>query len=309
MTRYILGRLLQAAVSLVVVLTIVFMLTRLSGDPVQLLASIEADRAQMDAMRHKLGLDQPMIIQWANYIQNMATLDLGRSVVTREPVRDLIVERLPATLQLGFAAMLISVLVGLPLGIYTAVYRGTIVDHIARVFAVLGQSMPPFWMGIILILVFGVYFGVLPPGGRDKPVSVILPAVTLGYFTTAAILRLTRSSMLEILGAEYVKLARIKGLSEFKVIWKHGLKNALLPVITFSVVLFVVFLGGAVITETVFAWPGIGRLILEGITTRDYPLVQGGIVVFSGIYIAANLLVDILYAYLNPRIRYGGAGR
>jgi len=309
MTRYILGRVLQAAVSLVVVLTIVFLLTRLSGDPVQLLAAIEADKAQMDAMRHNLGLDQPLIIQWANYVQNMVTLDLGKSVVTREPVRDLIVERLPATLQLGFTAMMISVLVGLPLGIYAAVYRGTVVDQVSRVFAVLGQSMPPFWLGILLILIFGVYVGVLPPGGRDKPVSVILPAVTLGYFTTAAIMRLTRSSMLEVLGAEYVKLARIKGVSEFKVIWKHGLKNALLPVITFAVVLFVVFLGGAVITETVFAWPGIGRLILEGINTRDYPLVQGGIVVFSGIYIAANLLVDILYAYLNPRIRYGGAAR
>jgi peptide/nickel transport system permease protein len=192
----------------------------------------------------------------------------------------------------------------LPIGIYAAVHRGTIKDHAARAFAVLGQSVPPFWLGIMLILVFGVFLRFLPPGGKEGPSSVILPAFTLGLFATAAVMRLTRSSMLDVLGAEYIKLARIKGLSEFKVIWKHGLKNALLPVVTFAVLLFALFLGAAVVTETVFAWPGLGRLILDGVRNRDYPLVQGGVVVFSTIYILANLLVDILYAYLNPRIRY-----
>ena len=225
-------------------------------------------------------------------------------MVTRQPVMTLILDRLPNTLQLGFAAMLISTILGLPIGIYAAVHRGTLKDHAARVFAVLGQSIPAFWLGIILILVFGVILPILPPGGKEGPSSVILPAVTLGLFAMAAVMRLTRSSMLEVLGAEYIKLARIKGLHEFKIVWKHALKNALIPVITFAVLLFTLFLGAAVVTESVFAWPGLGSLILDGVRTRDYPLVQGGVVVFSAIFIFANLLVDMLYAYLNPRIRY-----
>jgi peptide/nickel transport system permease protein len=304
MSRYIILRLLQAIVSLVVVMTIVFLLSRLSGDPVNLLVDITADKSQRDAIRHNLGLDRPLIVQWADYLQDMAVLDLGNSVTNRQPVRTLILERLPATLQLGFTAMIITVILGLPIGIYAAVHRGTVKDHAARAFAVLGQSIPPFWLGIMLILVFGVFLRVLPPGGKEGPSSVILPAITLGLFAMAAVMRLTRSSMLDVLGAEYIKLARIKGLHEFRVIWKHALKNALLPVVTFAVLLFALFLGGAVVTETVFAWPGLGRLILDGVRNRDFPLVQGGVVVFSAMYIFANLLVDILYAYLNPRIRY-----
>ena len=304
MSRYIILRLLQAIVSLVVVMTIVFLLSRLSGDPVNLLVDITADKSQRDAIRRDLGLDRPLIVQWADYLQDMATLDLGKSVTNRQPVRTLILERLPATLQLGFTAMIITVILGLPIGIYAAVHRGTVKDHAARAFAVLGQSIPPFWLGIMLILVFGVFLRVLPPGGKEGPSSVILPAITLGLFAMAAVMRLTRSSMLDVLGAEYIKLARIKGLHEFRVIWKHALKNALLPVVTFAVLLFALFLGGAVVTETVFAWPGLGRLILDGVRNRDFPLVQGGVVVFSAMYIFANLLVDILYAYLNPRIRY-----
>jgi peptide/nickel transport system permease protein len=167
--------------------------------------------------------------------------------------------------------------------------------------------MPPFWLGLMLILFFGVLLGVLPAGGRGGPQHLILPAFTLGYFTSAAIMRLTRSSMLEVLGADYIRFARLKGLHEQIILWKHGLKNALLPVITFAVMLFVQFLGGAVVTETVFAWPGLGRLLLESITTRDYPIVQAGVLVLSALYLAGNLLVDVLYSYLNPRIRYHSA--
>jgi ABC-type dipeptide/oligopeptide/nickel transport system permease component len=177
-------------------------------------------------------------------------------------------------------------------------------DRAARIFAVLGQSMPAFWLGLMLILFFGVVLGVLPAGGRGGLAHLVLPAFTLGYFTSAAILRLTRSSMLEVLGSDYIKFARLKGLHEQVVLWKHGLKNALLPVITFAVLLFVQFLGGAVVTETVFAWPGLGRLILESITTRDYPIVQAGVLVLSALYLTGNLLVDVLYSYLNPRIRH-----
>ena len=303
MTRYIALRVLQAIVSLLVVMTIVFMLSRLSGDPVQLLADISASEEQMEAIRKDLGLDKPLAVQWGTYVRDMFVFDLGESVTSRQPVRELIMQRLPNTLQLGFAAMAISIIIGLPIGIYAAVHRGTRWDGVARLFAVLGQSMPSFWLGVLLILVFAVVLGVLPPGGKESPQSIILPAFSMGYLTTAAIMRLTRSSMLDVLNAEYIKLARIKGLSETKVIWKHALKNSLIPVITFSVVLFTLFLGAAVVTETVFAWPGLGSLILDGVRTRDYPLIQGGVVVFSAIYILANLLVDILYGYLDPRIR------
>ena len=303
MTRYIALRFLQAVISLLVVMTIVFMLSRLSGDPVQLLADISASEEQMEAIRKDLGLDRPLAVQWATYVRDMFVFDLGESVISRQPVRELIWQRLPNTLQLGFAAMAISIIIGLPIGIYAAVNRGTKWDGVARLFAVLGQSMPSFWLGVLLILIFAVVLGVLPPGGKESPESIILPAVSMGYLTTAAIMRLTRSSMLDVLNAEYIKLARIKGLSETKVIWKHALKNSLIPVITFSVVLFTLFLGAAVVTETVFAWPGLGSLILDGVRTRDYPLIQGGVVVFSAIYILANLLVDILYGYLDPRIR------
>ena len=303
MTRYIALRFLQAVISLLMVMTIVFMLSRLSGDPVQLLADISASEEQMEAIRKDLGLDKPLAVQWGTYVRDMFVFDLGESVTSRQPVRELIWQRLPNTLQLGFAAMAISIIIGLPIGIYAAVHRGSRWDGIARLFAVLGQSMPSFWLGVLLILVFAVVLGVLPPGGKESPQSIILPAVSMGYLTTAAIMRLTRSSMLDVLNAEYIKLARIKGLSETKVIWKHALKNSLIPVITFSVVLFTLFLGAAVVTETVFSWPGLGSLILDGVRTRDYPLIQGGVVVFSAIYILANLLVDILYGYLDPRIR------
>ena len=303
MTNYIALRVLQAIISLLVVMTIVFMLSRLSGDPVQLLADISASEEQMEAIRHDLGLDRPLAVQWATYVRDMFVFDLGESVISRQPVRELIMQRLPNTLQLGFAAMAISIIIGLPTGIYAAVNRGSRLDGVARLFAVLGQSMPSFWLGILLILIFAVILGVLPPGGKESPSSIILPAFSMGYLTTAAIMRLTRSSMLDVLNAEYIKLARIKGLSETKVIWKHALKNSLIPVITFSVVLFTLFLGAAVVTETVFAWPGLGSLILDGVRTRDYPLIQGGVVVFSAIYILANLMVDILYGYLDPRIR------
>ena len=303
MTRYIALRFLQAIISLLVVMTIVFMLSRLSGDPVQLLADISASEEQMEAIRKDLGLDKPLAVQWGTYVRDMFVFDLGESVTSRQPVRELIMQRLPNTLQLGFAAMAISIVIGLPIGIYAAVHRGTRWDGVARLFAVLGQSMPSFWLGVLLILIFAVVLGVLPPGGKESATSIILPAFSMGYLTTAAIMRLTRSSMLDVLNAEYIKLARIKGLSETKVIWKHALKNSLIPVITFSVVLFTLFLGAAVVTETVFAWPGLGSLILDGVRTRDYPLIQGGVVVFSAIYIMANLLVDILYGYLDPRIR------
>jgi peptide/nickel transport system permease protein len=243
-------------------------------------------------------------VQYAIYVKNLARGDFGTSILTRRPVAEHIRERLPATVELGVVAMLLSIAIGVPIGVYSAVHRGGVLDGTARVFAVLGQSVPAFWLGLMLILLFGVILGVLPAGGHGGIQHLVLPAFTLGYFTSAAIMRLTRSSMLEVLGSDYIKFARLKGLHEQVVLWKHGLKNALLPVITFAVMLFVQFLGGAVVTETVFAWPGLGRLILESITTRDYPIVQAGVLVLSALYLTANLCVDVLYSYLNPRIRH-----
>ncbi|PYM98696.1 MAG: hypothetical protein DME08_07305 [Candidatus Rokuibacteriota bacterium] len=307
MVRFLVGRVLQTVLSMLVVISIVFVLTRLSGNPIHLLLDVNATERDQEILTRYLGLDQPLPVQYAIYVKNLARGDLGQSILSRRPVAEHIWERLPATVELGFVAMFLSVLIGVPLGVYSAVRRGGIMDGAARVFAVLGQSMPTFWLGLMLILFFGVVLGVLPAGGRGGLEHLILPAFTLGYFTSAAILRLTRSAMLEVLGSDYIKFARLKGLHEQVVLWKHGLKNALLPVVTFAVMLFVQFLGGAVVTETVFAWPGLGRLILESITTRDYPIVQAGVLVLSALYLTGNLFVDVLYSYLNPRIRRAGA--
>ena len=304
MYRYLIGRVLQTLLSMLVVVSIVFVLTRLSGNPIHLLLDVNATERDQEILTRHLGLDRPVLVQYALYVRNIALGDFGTSILTRRPVAEHIWERLPATVELGFVAMFLSVLIGVPLGVYSAVYRGGLLDGVARIVAVLGQSVPAFWLGLMLILLFGVLLGLLPAGGRGGLAHLILPAFTLGYFTSAAILRLTRSSMLEVLNSDYIKFARLKGLSEQIVLWKHGLKNALLPVITFAVMLFVQFLGGAVVTETVFAWPGLGRLILESITTRDYPIVQAGVLVLSAFYLAGNLFVDVIYSYLNPRIRH-----
>jgi len=304
MWKYVLGRVFQTLLSMLVVVSIVFVLTRLSGNPIHLLLDVNATERDQQILTHALGLDRPLILQYAIYVRNIALGDFGSSILTRRPVAEHIWERLPATVELGVVAMAMSVVFGVPLGMYSAVRRGRPFDAGARVFAVLGQSMPVFWLGLMLILFFAVVLGVLPAGGRGGLSHLVLPAFTLGYFTSAAILRLTRSSMLEVLGSEYIKFARLKGLPEPVVLWKHGLKNALLPVITFAVLLFVQFLGGAVVTETVFAWPGLGRLILESITTRDYPIVQAGVLVLSALYLVGNLFVDLLYSYLNPRISH-----
>ena len=304
MLRYLIGRIFQTLLSMLVVVSIVFVLTRLSGNPIHLLLDVNATERDQQILTHHLGLDRPLPVQYGIYVKNIALGDFGSSILTRRPVTEHLWERLPATVELGFVAMVMSVLIGVPLGMYSAVRRGSAFDTAARVFAVLGQSIPAFWLGLMLILFFGVVLGLLPAGGRGGLSHLILPAFTLGYFTSAAILRLTRSAMLEVLASDYIKFARLKGLHEQVVLWKHGLKNALLPVITFAVLLFVQFLGGAVVTETVFAWPGLGRLILESITTRDYPIVQAGVLVLSALYLLGNLLVDMLYSYINPRIRH-----
>ena len=304
MQRYIVGRLLQSIVSLVVVSMVVFSLVRFSGDPVRIMASPEASEKDIAVMRAYLGLDRPWIEQYGRFVVRALHGDFGDSVRFRRPALELVAERYPATLELGGLAILVVIAVAIPVGVYAAVRRGSPLDLTARAFAALGQAVPPFWLGLLLVLVFGVLLHLLPTSGRGTPLHVVLPGITLGWFAVAGLMRLTRSAMLDQLGSEYVKLARIKGLSERQVVWKHAFKNAALPVITFGALLFVALLNGSIITETVFGWPGLGLLVVEAVDARDYPIVQAVVLCLSAMYIGINLLVDVLYAYLNPKIRY-----
>jgi peptide/nickel transport system permease protein len=302
--RYIVGRILQSIVSIFVVSVVVFALVRLSGDPIQIMMPAEASKADIELMRASLGLDRPWPVQYWRFISRVVQGDFGKSVRFRRPALDLIAERYAATLELGGLAVLVVIVVALPVGVYSAVRRGTALDYAARAFAALGQAVPPFWLGLVLVLIFGVLLHWLPTSGRGTPLHVLLPGITLGWFAVAGLMRLTRSSMLDVLGSEYVKLARIKGLPERQVIWKHAFKNAALPVVTFAALLFVALLNGSIIVETVFGWPGLGLLVIEAVDSRDYPIVQAVVLFLSTMYIGVNLIVDILYAYLNPKIRY-----
>jgi peptide/nickel transport system permease protein len=303
--RYVVGRLLQSLVSMVVVSVVVFALVRLSGDPIAIMAPPEASQADIALMRAHLGLDRPWPVQYATFVGQALRGDFGTSVRFRRPAMELIAERYGATLELGGLAVVIVIAVALPVGVYSAVRRGSALDYVARAFAALGQAVPPFWLGLLLVLVFGVLLRLLPTSGRGTPLHVLLPGITLGWFAVAGLMRLTRSAMLDVLGSEYVKLARIKGLPERTVIWKHAFKNAALPVVTFAALLFVALLNGSIIVETVFGWPGLGLLVIEAVDSRDYPIVQAVVMCLSAMYITVNLLVDVLYAYLNPKIRYG----
>src|SRR5437899_7262417 len=304
MPRYILGRIVQSIVSMLVVSVVVFALVRLSGDPITIMMPAEATQKDIELMRASLGLDRPWPVQYWRFISRVAQGDFGKSVRFRRPALDLIAERYAATLELGGLAVLIVIAVALPVGVYSAVRRGGPLDYAARLFAALGQAVPPFWLGLVLVLIFGVLLHLLPTSGRGTPLHVILPGITLGWFAVAGLMRLTRSSMLDVLGSEYVKLARIKGLPERQVIWKHAFKNAALPVVTFAGLVFVALLNGSIIIETVFSWPGVGLLVIEAVDSRDYPIVQTVVLFLSAMYIGVNLMVDVLYAYLNPKIRY-----
>jgi peptide/nickel transport system permease protein len=305
MGRYILSRLAQALVSVLVVSLVVFALGRLAGNPIELLLEMGASAEMRQRLIVELGLDRSYLDQYLRFAGALLRGDLGRSVVNREPVAGLIGRAFVNTIQLGAAAMVVAILIAVPIGVYAAAFRNSPLDRVARIFAILGQSAPPFWVGIILIMVFGVWLRWLPTSGMGTASHLVLPAFTLGWYIAAGIMRLTRTSMLEVLRADYVRLARAKGVPESKVIWKHGFKNAALPVLTFTAILFVALLSGTVVTETVFAWPGLGRLLVQSVQWRDYPVVEAVVLLLSVMYLAINLLVDILYAYLNPRIRYG----
>jgi peptide/nickel transport system permease protein len=292
-------------IALFLMSVIVFLLGRLSGDPVSMLLSQYSTEEDRVRITEQLGLNKPVLEQYGIFIFNALKGDLGKSVAgDNRPALTLILERFPASLKLALVALFISILIGIPLGVLSAVKRGSFLDALARLLALLGQSLPAFWLGIVLMYFFSVKLRLLPTSGYGGIRHFILPAATMGLFTVAAVTRLTRSSMLEVLDSEYIKLARIKGVSEAIVIWKHALRNSLLPVITFMGTFFATMITGAVVIETVFSWPGIGRLAYESILNRDFPVMQGVILFMTTLYILANLIVDVLYAWVDPRIRF-----
>ncbi len=304
MQRYVIVRLIQAIFTLWALSLAVFLSVHLTGDPGEHLLGPEGTKADYEQLKKNLGLDKPLPLQYWLFVKNLARGDFGKSWMTGRPARDMLLDRLPATLQLAGAAILLTIGVGVPLGILSAVKRDSFLDMFGKFFAVLGIAVPSFWIAILLVLVFGAILGVLPTYGRDGPSHFILPAFVLGWAGMAGMVRLTRSSMLEVLDSEYVKFARIKGLQEQVVIYKHALKNAVIPALTFGGLTLAGLLNGSVVVEVIFAWPGIGRLMLEGIDRRDFAVVQATVVAAGSFYVVCALIVDILYAYINPRIRY-----
>jgi len=284
----------------------VFLLIHLiPGDPVEIMLGESASTADRAALRAGLGLDQPLATQFLDYLGRLLQFDLGTSIHQRRPVSELLLERLPATGLLAAATLAVTVLLALPLGILAAVRKDTPWDSGAMGFSMLGVSIPNFWLGPLLILVFSLWLGWFPVSGREGAASVVLPALTLGTGLTAVLSRMVRSSMLEVLGEDYIRTARAKGLPGHRVVLRHALRNALLPVITLLGLQLGALLAGAVITETVFSWPGIGLLTIEAIQSRDYPLVQACVLLISLIYVVVNLLTDLAYAQVDPRIRLG----
>ncbi len=306
MLTYITQRLAGALLVVFGVVSIVFLLIHLiPGDPVEIMLGEVASVTDREALRVSLGLDQPLLHQFMAYIQGLLRLDLGSSFHSHRPVVELLLERLPATLVLAGTALLITLLMAVPLGLVAAVRRNSLWDSGAMSFSMLGVSVPNFWLGPLLILVFSLWLGWFPVSGRAGFGAVVLPAITLGTGLAAVLSRMVRSSMLEVLGEDYMRTARAKGLTPYRVIIHHGLRNALLPVITLLGLQLGALLAGAVITETVFSWPGIGLLTIEAIQSRDYPVVQACVLLISVSYVLINLLTDIAYAWVDPRIRLG----
>ena len=312
MQRFIMIRGFHALIALLAVSIIIFSLARLSGDPLDTMLDIDATEEDEARLRAYWGLDQPLHVQYFRYLGNVVTGNMGESIRWQgQDAMGLLLQRLPATLELAFFSLIVSVIMALPIGVIVAVKKDTGIDVAGKIFALFGQSMPSFALGLLLMWIFAVQLGWLPTSGRGSfffdvghPEKLILPAIALGYFQVAAIMRLTRSSMLEVLDTEYVKLARIKGISETKVIWKHCLRNAMTAPLTYFGLILGGFMTGSVVTETIFTFPGIGLLPIDAVRAKDFQVIQTVVVFFAGIYIVANLLVDILYAYMDPRIRY-----
>jgi peptide/nickel transport system permease protein len=305
MGAYIQRRLLQSVIVIWGVSLLVFILLRLTpGDPVMMLLAETATQAQIEATRAKWGLDQPIAVQYLVFLSNAVRGDLGDSLFFRQPAMSILMERMPATLQLSAVALLFSLSVAIPIGMLSALRRDSIWDYLGTSIAMLGQAIPPYWLGIMLILVFSVNLGWFPTSGRGTAWHLVLPAITLGSVLMALITRLVRSGMLDVLNEDYVRTARAKGLPDRLVIVRHAMRNIMIPLVTVVGLQLGALFGGAVITESIFAWPGVGRVALQAINARDYPLVQASVLFISVVYVFLNLAVDILYVYLDPRIRY-----
>lgn len=304
MHKYILRRLFLLIPVMLGVSFVVFTIMFFTpGDPVRVMLGERAPEAEIEAMRERMGLNEPFAVQFGSFVFNAARGDLGRSLVTNRPVFDELYARFPATLQLAAAGVLVAVLMGIPIGIVSATKQYSMFDGMSMALALVGVSMPNFWQGMMMILLFSIVLGVLPSSGYGTFMHLILPALTIGTSSAAIITRMTRSSMLEVVRQDYIRTARAKGLSERVVINQHALKNALIPIVTVIGLQFGYLLGGAVLTETIFSWPGVGRFMVDAIRQRDYPVVQGGVLLLALTFSVVNLLVDILYAYIDPRIK------
>ncbi len=303
MKTYLFRRLAQSLVVLLGISVVVFVILHLTGDPTLLLLPPDASAEEIAKFRRAMGFDDPLYLQYWRFLRGALRGDFGTSLRHDEPALGLVWQRMPATIELTAVALGVALVLAIPAGIVSAAFRNTALDYVSTVLALVGQAMPTFWLGIMLILIFSVGLHLLPSSGRGGPANLVLPALTLGLFTTARIMRLTRSGMLEVLGQDYVRTARAKGVGERRVVWKHALKNAGIPIVTIVGLELGTLLGGAVITETIFAWPGVGRLSVQAIYNRDYPVVQASVFLLASIFVLVNLVVDVLYTYLDPRIR------
>jgi len=298
-------RLLYSALVVLIVSMLVFLMLHLSGDPITLLAPPGASPEFAELLRSRYGLDKPLWTQYWIFLTNVVTRgDFGESYYYNVSAIQLVLARFQATIELASSAMLVAILVAFPLGVTSAIRYGTWADHLTRFLVLLGQAAPPFWVGILLILLFSVHLGWFPASGREGLSTLVLPATTLGAFTAAMFTRLIRASMLDVLTEDYVRTARAKGLLNTSVLLKHALRNALIPVVTTMGIVFGFLLGGAIVTETVFAWPGLGRLLVHAIQTRDFPLVQAAVFVYAVTFVILNFLVDVIYGFIDPRIKH-----
>ena len=303
MTRFLIRRLLRTIVVVWGVVTVVFVVTRLSGDPIGLLVSPDTPPEEVQRLRDRYGLNDPIPVQYGVFLRQVVQGDFGTSLRYGRDALDVVVERIPTTLQIAFSAFVLAAVVAVPIGVLSAVRPNSVIDNVAMVLALVGQAVPTFFLGIVLILVFAVRFRWFPTSGLESPSGLVLPAITLGAFAMASITRLTRAAMLEVLNQDYVRTARAKGLPDRVVVNRHALRNALVPVVTIMGLQFGALLGGSVVTETVFALPGMGLLIIQAIGNRDYPVVQAGVFLIAIAFVGVNLVVDLLYAALDPRIR------
>jgi len=304
LSRYIVSRVWQGAIAILGALAIVFIAQRVSGDPVALMLPMEATEEDFANMRRALGLDKPLVVQFFVFVSNAAQGDFGDSYYWSAPAMELLIDRLPATLELALAGLAFALLLAVPLGVLSAVYRGGWIDNGAKIFAMLGQAMPGFWVGLLLIVFIAVELRWLPAYGRGTLAHLVLPAIALGWYPVAAMTRTLRSAMLDILESDYVRMERAIGLPERAIIWRYALRNAAVPLVTMIGVYFANMLGGAFVIEVVFAWPGVGRTVVEAVFARDFPVVQAGVVLAAVIFVVVNLIVDLSYGFIDPRIRH-----